>query len=55
MSTVAGQQHDFCCLEGLQNAGKHAGADAETEVQLSGHPDELRFAVVDDEIGCDVE
>ena len=45
----------FCCLEGLQNAGKHAGADAHTEVQLSGHHDELRFAVTDDGIGCDVE
>ena len=45
----------FCCLEGLQNAGKHAGADAHTEMQLSGHHDELRFAVVDDGIGCDVE
>ena len=45
----------FCCLEGLQNAGKHAGAGAHTEVQLSGHHDELRFAVVDDGIGCDVE
>ena len=45
----------FCCLEGLHNAGKHAGADAHTEIQLSGHHDELRFAVVDDGIGCDVE
>ena len=45
----------FCCLEGLQNAGKHAGADAHTEVHLSGYHDELRFAVVDDGIGCDVE
>ena len=45
----------FCCLEGLQNAGKHAGADAHSEVQLSGHHGELRFAVVDDGIGCDIE
>ena len=44
----------FCCLEGLHNAGKHAGADTHTEIQLSGHPDELRFTVVDDGIGCDV-
>ena len=45
----------FCCLEGLQNAGKHAGARAHTEVQLCGLHDELRFVVVDDGIGCDVE
>ena len=44
----------FCCLEGLQNSSKHAGADAHAEVQLSGLHDELRFAVVDDGIGCDV-
>ena len=45
----------FCCLEGLQNAGNHAGADAHAEVQLSGRDHELRFAVVDDGLGCDVE
>ena len=45
----------FCCLEGLQNAGKHAGVDAHTEVRLCGRHDELGFAIVDDGVGCDVE
>ena len=33
----------------------HGLGDAHTEVQLYGLHDELRFAVVDDGIGCDVE
>ena len=45
----------FCCLEGLQNVGKHAGADAHAEVRLSREQDELRFEVVDDGVGCDPE
>jgi signal transduction histidine kinase len=45
----------FCCLEGLQNVGKHAGADAHAEVRLSRQQDELRFEVLDDGVGCDME
>ena len=45
----------FCCLEGLQNVGKHAGAHAHAEVRLFRQQDELRFEVVDDGVGCDIE
>ena len=44
----------FCCLEGLQNVGKHAGANAHAEVRLFQEPHELRFEVVDDGVGCDL-
>ncbi|MEO6712689.1 MAG: histidine kinase [Mycobacteriales bacterium] len=43
----------FCCLEALQNAGKHAGADAAVFVQVSGDSGEIRFAVEDDGRGFD--
>jgi signal transduction histidine kinase len=43
----------FCCLEAMQNAGKHAGAGAKlaVRVQLSGT--ELQFEVADDGVGFD--
>src|SRR4051794_29786391 len=43
----------FCCLEGLQNAAKHAGLDASVAVelvQLDGH---VTFTVQDDGAGFD--
>ena len=41
----------FCCLEAIQNAGKHAGADAQLTVSI-GHADGvLTFAVHDDGAG----
>lgn len=45
----------FCCLEGLQNVGKHAGAGAQAEVRLVAQDDQLGFEVIDDGAGCDVE
>ena len=45
----------FCCLEGLQNVGKHAGADAHAVVRLSRHQDDLCFEIADDGVGCDME
>lgn len=41
----------FCCLEGLQNVRKHAGADAHAEIRLSQDADELAFEIIDDGIG----
>jgi signal transduction histidine kinase len=50
----------FCCLEAMQNAGKHAGAGAELTVTVELEPPEgvggdatLRFAVHDDGAGFD--
>jgi signal transduction histidine kinase len=44
----------FCCLEGLQNAVKHAGEHAEVTVCLVGGPgDELTFDIADTGDGCD--
>jgi signal transduction histidine kinase len=45
----------FCCLESLQNVGKHAGADARAEVRVSEQADELWFEIVDDGVGCELE
>jgi signal transduction histidine kinase len=45
----------FCCLEALQNAGKHAGAGASATVTVSASPTELRFEVADDGAGFDAE
>jgi signal transduction histidine kinase len=45
----------FCCVEALQNVGKHAGANAHAEVRLARREDELCFEIVDDGHGCDVE
>jgi signal transduction histidine kinase len=44
----------FCCLEAMQNAGKHAGEDATVTVSLQQVDGELRFAVRDDGAGFDV-
>jgi signal transduction histidine kinase len=41
----------FCCLEAMQNAGKHAGAGATMRVEVHGDAAGLRFAVVDDGVG----
>ena len=41
----------FCCLEAMQNAAKHAGADAEIEVRLSCDNGALRFEATDDGLG----
>jgi signal transduction histidine kinase len=41
----------FCCLEALQNAGKHAGPEARVRVTVDVDAGELRFAVVDDGAG----
>jgi signal transduction histidine kinase len=43
----------FCCLEALQNAGKHAGAGARVRVSVEAEGDDLRFAVADDGCGFD--
>ena len=45
----------FCCLEALQNVGKHAGRDARAVVRLRGSEHELLFEIEDDGRGCDVE
>ncbi len=44
----------FCCLEALQNAGKHAGDDARATITLAAANGELRFEVSDDGRGFDV-
>ncbi|HEX3815462.1 MAG TPA: histidine kinase [Mycobacteriales bacterium] len=41
----------FCCLEAIQNAGKHAGAGASIEVRVEADPGFLRFSVSDDGAG----
>ncbi|MGH9135969.1 MAG: sensor histidine kinase [Acidimicrobiales bacterium] len=47
----------FCCLEAMQNAGKHAGDRAAVTVKVAvasdGDGDELAFSVVDDGAGFD--
>ncbi|WP_232663640.1 sensor histidine kinase [Pseudonocardia sp. TRM90224] len=43
----------FCCLEAIQNAGKHAGSDAEILVRVTTSDGRLRFAVSDDGAGFD--
>jgi len=44
----------YCCLEALQNAAKHAGADATVTVRLSEENRDLVFDVRDDGHGFDV-
>jgi signal transduction histidine kinase len=44
----------FCCLESLQNVGKHAGADARARVRVREQADELCFEIVDNGVGCDL-
>jgi signal transduction histidine kinase len=44
----------FCCLEALQNAGKHAGQGARATVRVWEEQDRLLFEVFDDGAGFDV-
>jgi signal transduction histidine kinase len=44
----------FCCLEAIQNAGKHAGDDAELTVTVCEDGGVLRFSVVDDGAGFEI-
>lgn len=44
----------FCCLEALQNAGKHAGPDATIDITVQVDDDELRFEVHDTGLGFDL-
>ena len=41
----------FCCLEAMQNAGKHAGVDAEVTVRVIEGDGLVAFEVTDDGIG----
>jgi signal transduction histidine kinase len=41
----------FCCLEAMQNAGKHAGDDASIDVRVWRDDQGLQFEVVDDGAG----
>ena len=43
----------FCCLEALQNAGKHAGPDASATISVSAAGGSLRFEVEDTGVGFD--
>ena len=43
----------FCCLEALQNAGKHAGESAVIKITLSESDGMLRFQVADNGAGFD--
>jgi signal transduction histidine kinase len=43
----------FCCLEALQNAGKHAGQEATVDIRLASTDGELRFTMADDGAGFD--
>jgi signal transduction histidine kinase len=45
----------FCCLEGLQNVGKHAGVDVRAVIRLWEDDDQLSFEIRDDGLGYDVE
>ncbi len=45
----------FCCVEGLQNAAKHAGSGTSAVVRLWGRDGRLDFEIVDDGSGFDVE
>jgi signal transduction histidine kinase len=43
----------FCCLEAMQNAGKHAGEGARVTVSVDADDHILRFAVTDNGAGFD--
>ena len=45
----------FCCLEGLQNAGKHAGPGATAVIRLRERDRRLSFEIADDGVGYDIE
>ena len=44
----------FCCLEAMQNAGKHAGDTASLTVRITGSESNLCVEVSDDGVGFDV-
>jgi signal transduction histidine kinase len=44
----------FCCLEAMQNAGKHAGDGANLTVRVTGTDGTLCFEVADDGAGFDL-
>ncbi len=44
----------FCCLEAMQNAGKHAGEDATISISVVADADGLRFEVADTGAGFDL-
>jgi signal transduction histidine kinase len=44
----------FCCLEAIQNAGKHAGAEAVILVHVDEADDRLRFSISDDGAGFEI-
>jgi signal transduction histidine kinase len=43
----------FCCIEALQNAGKHAGEGANVVVRVTQEDDVVQFEVADDGAGFD--
>jgi signal transduction histidine kinase len=43
----------FCCLEALQNAGKHAGTGARAAITLAQRNGNLDFTIVDNGVGFD--
>jgi signal transduction histidine kinase len=43
----------FCCVEALQNAGKHAGPEARIDVRLLQQNGHVLFEVSDDGAGFD--
>ncbi len=45
----------FCCLEAMQNAGKHAGESARVSISVAETEGELRFEVADDGAGFDTD
>ena len=45
----------FCCLEALQNVGKHAGADSRAVIRLWQRGNDLCFEIGDDGAGYDVD
>lgn len=45
----------FCCLEAMQNAGKHAGEGASIAATLGNSDGRLRFTVADDGRGYDTD
>jgi signal transduction histidine kinase len=45
----------FCCMEAMQNAGKHAGADASITVRVWEEPGWLNFEVADTGAGFDAD
>ena len=45
----------FCCLEAMQNSGKHAGNDAEITVRVFTTDGQLVFEVCDNGAGFDAD